>query len=477
MEQVKHKRSGATAAILKVMGVFSGVQVVTILCSVVRTKLVALWVGAAGVGLSGIFYSALEMLGALTTLGIGASSIRDIASADGREKRLTAAVTLRWGVVLGLLGAVVMLAAAPLLSDYSFGDSAHTSDFLMLAVCMALNAMAATNLAVLQGFKCYRNLARASIGGAAGGLIVSAPLYYFLGIAGIVPALIGFSVVNFVAARVNRARIDGAAPSRREMWLKGRSMLRLGAYMTATGFISYLVNYIFLSWLNLRADVETVGYYQAGFTLFNRYAGLIFTAITVEYYPRLASVSLKPRSMSVFVNHEATLLMLMLLVIVPVFILCAPMLIMILYSAEFMVMLPLVVTGITGTVFRALSWSMSYTILARGDGRRFLLTEIVSAATCLALNIGGWLTGGLAGLGVSYILWYAIYSAIVGAVYRGIYGMRMRRSVLWLTAGVFGICALSAGVALLTPWWWLNIPVAGGCVVLGLKRLLKLYRR
>ena len=45
MEGLK-RRSNATAAILKVMGLFSGVQVVTILCSMVRTKLVALWIGA-----------------------------------------------------------------------------------------------------------------------------------------------------------------------------------------------------------------------------------------------------------------------------------------------------------------------------------------------------------------------------------------------------------------------------------------------
>lgn len=41
------------ARILKVTGMFGGLQVINIICSVVRSKLVAIWIGATGVGSSG----------------------------------------------------------------------------------------------------------------------------------------------------------------------------------------------------------------------------------------------------------------------------------------------------------------------------------------------------------------------------------------------------------------------------------------
>lgn len=475
MEKI-NRHTNRSAAVMKVMGIFSGVQVLTILCSVVRTKLVALFIGAAGVGLFGIFNSATDMLASLTTLGIGASSVRDMAAADERSRNLAGVVVRRLGVILGLLGAVVMLLIAPWLSTYSFHDTSHTWQFMLLAVCMFFNTLTTTNNAVMQGFCRYRNLARASVWGAVGSVAISAPLFYFLGIDSIIPSIITFSLVTFAASWFNRIRLPRIPAGRTVLWQNGRDILRLGAYMTVSSFAGYLVSYIFISWLSTTADVAMAGYYQAGLTLFNRYAGLIFTAIGVEYFPRLSSVSAKPRAMSLYVAHEAMLLMWMLTIIVPLFIVCAPLLIRLLYTADFLVMLPMVTFGITGTVLRGLSWCMSFTILARGDGRLFLLTEVLSSAICLALNIGGYRLAGLAGLGASYTLWYAAYTLIVWIVYRRSYRLVLRRSTVIHTAAVFGISVVCALIAVCTPWWWLNIPVAAICAVAGAVKLKKLYR-
>ena len=79
------KREGVSKVVLKAMGIFGGVQVLNILCSLIRNKLVAMWIGPAGVGLFGIFNQALEMLNTATNLGVRNSSVRDISQAE--EKR------------------------------------------------------------------------------------------------------------------------------------------------------------------------------------------------------------------------------------------------------------------------------------------------------------------------------------------------------------------------------------------------------
>lgn len=58
---------------MKAMGLFGGVQVMGILCSIIRTKLVALWIGPVGIGLFGLFNNALEMISTGTNLGIRSS--------------------------------------------------------------------------------------------------------------------------------------------------------------------------------------------------------------------------------------------------------------------------------------------------------------------------------------------------------------------------------------------------------------------
>ena len=95
------KREGMSRVVLKAMGIFGGVQVLNILCSIIRTKLVALWIGPLGVGLFGLFNQALEMINIATNLGVRNSSVRDISQAvEQRDSTLIArivTVVRRWG--------------------------------------------------------------------------------------------------------------------------------------------------------------------------------------------------------------------------------------------------------------------------------------------------------------------------------------------------------------------------------------------
>ena len=65
--------------IVKATGLFGGVQVIGILCSIVRNKLVAVWMGTLGVGFISLYASSMEMIGALTGLGLRSSAVRDIS--------------------------------------------------------------------------------------------------------------------------------------------------------------------------------------------------------------------------------------------------------------------------------------------------------------------------------------------------------------------------------------------------------------
>ena len=61
------KQGNISRMAMKAMGLFGGVQVMGILCSIVRTKLVAMWIGPVGTGLFGLFNNALEMIAVCAT--------------------------------------------------------------------------------------------------------------------------------------------------------------------------------------------------------------------------------------------------------------------------------------------------------------------------------------------------------------------------------------------------------------------------
>ena len=125
----QQSRSNITTGVLKALGVFGGVQMVTIICSILRTKLIAVWIGAAGVGLFGIFNSAIELFGVLFHLGVRDSAVRDIASSQQPETNKIIIIVRRWVLILGVIGLVVTMVISPLLSNFTFGNYDYTYDF------------------------------------------------------------------------------------------------------------------------------------------------------------------------------------------------------------------------------------------------------------------------------------------------------------------------------------------------------------
>ena len=76
------------------------------------------------------------------------------------------------------------------------------------------------------------------------------------------------------------------------------------------------------------------------------------------------------------VLEQATVAILLITPIIVVFLACAPFIIVILYSHEFSPIVAMVTWGILGMIFKAVSWSMGYMIIAKGDSKVFIKTAI-----------------------------------------------------------------------------------------------------
>ncbi|MCM1451863.1 MAG: oligosaccharide flippase family protein [Clostridium sp.] len=454
------KNKGLTGRAVKALSVFGGTQAVGILCSVVRAKLIAIWIGPIGVGLFAIYNSVIEMVGGLTQLSMRQTAVRDVAQSSPSELGGVVSSVRWWGRWLGLLGLAVMLAASPLLSWISFGDWSHWWTFAMLAPCMLFLSSAGAEQTIMQGVGRLGVLAKALIYSALFGTALSLPLLFFFRERGVVPAVIVSSLALLIFS-VKLGDVKGASQSSRRNREMGKGFLRLGASMTISTFAATAASYAFLSYLTQRAGEGVTGVYQAGYTLTVKYVGLIFTAMAMDYYPRLAAMCHHRWLTSMFVSHQASLLMCVMAPMAVVFV-CADRLVLeLLYSDSFMAALPMMAVAIGGVVFRALSYCYSYLIVAKGDGKVYIFTELASSAIGLALNIVGYEWKGLAGVGVSYAVWYGVYAVMCREVCRRRYGVDISRKA-WM---VFFAAAAIAFGAIFLRWlgWWpplLSMPLA-----------------
>ncbi len=459
----QQSKNNITNGVLKALGIFGGVQMITIICSILRTKLIAVWIGAAGVGLFGIFNSAIELLGVLFHLGVRDSAVRDIASSQQPDTNKIITIVRRWVLVLGAIGLVVTMAISPLLSNFTFGNYDYTYAFIAIAIIIFLSSIQNGELAILQGTKELSRLAKASIWGAIGGVIISIPLFYIWRIDSVIPALVAYSVITTIAILSQRVSTPKPTPciTFSETMSKGRSFISLGIFLTISAVVNHLVSFLFITYLNHVGDTSVVGHYQAGITLVNKYMGIIFTAIIMEYYPRLSQVSSSQKRTSIFVSHEISIMLWILLPVIAIFIASSELIISLLYSSEFLLITPFVVWAVIGTIFRAISWCMAYVILTRGDGKVYLVTESLSAITCITLNILAYNLWGLEGLGFAYMAWYIIYTIIIGAVYHIRYNLRLNSEIIRL-ATIATLAIVISAIGFIYVGWY--IPAIVGLV-------------
>lgn len=462
---------------------FSGLQMVNILCSVVKMKLVSMWLQEAGVAVFGILSTAQETTSTFTDLGLRQSTVRDVAAEASNPSRLAriAMLVRRWSVLAGVLGASAMLALSPLLGRWFFGSFSGFVPFALVGIAMFFNCLLYGEQSLLQGTGRLRALARGSLWGTVTGLAVSIPMFRWLGLASVPLSFIAYSVAIWGFTTVFRYRSPSRprSPGIRELWREGRAFVRLGILMSLATFLTSLSRLVFVAILTHGSSLQTTGLFQAGDTLVSRYIGLIFTAIGMEFFPRLVTVGRSRTRTSLFVNHEITLLMLVVTPVALIFILGRSLIVTLLYTPEFYPILTFISLAVVGSVLKSMSWCMATCIIARGEGRVYLLTEGSDALISLLLLWGGFSLWGLAGIGWGYIVWNLSYTAVTWIVCRRRYGLRLSRTTL----SVSSVSALLCGAAC-AAMQWLPVTVAAALIIpcaliyiIPLRRLLSRSRR
>ena len=471
MQKSRNKNTSFNTRILKALSIFGGIEFISILCSIVRTKLVALWIGAAGVGLMALYNSTLEMLRSIMLLNMRQSGVREIAAADASERAIYCRSTNRLGVYIGIVSSIIVAVASPLLSKFTFGTYSHTWAFAVLSVTMFAASIADARRAVLQGLDMLKPLAQSSLYAAVFSTVIAIPLFYYFRLDAIVAVIALFYISAMAFTLLPKLPIPKVMPVRVEQRRVMKKMLALGGYLTVAASTTAIANYLLRVYLNASASVEYVGLFQAGYTLVNTYVGIVFTAISMEFFPRLSAAIKKTSTSQIIVSHEISIVTWIILPIIVVFICADELIVRILYSATFLEIMPYISVAIIGTILRGVSWCLAYVIIAKGDGKVYVITEAISAVATLVLSIIGWHLWGYVGLALAYNIEYLIYTFTTGYVCRKRYGIKLSRTNHWLIATSLSVSIAALCLKLTFAWWVVAIVILPWLIPLSIKYL------
>lgn len=402
-------------SIFKATSLFGGVQVYTILIQIIKSKVIAVLLGPFGVGIQGLYQSALDLVKQATSLGISQSAVRDVAEANGSGdiKRISRTVTVLRRIVwfTGLLGLVAVIAFSPLLSNTSFGSSEYIIPFVILAVILLLDQLSAGQKVVLQGMRRLKDLAKATAIGVTLSLVVSLPLYYLWGVDGIVPAMIFTATVTLLISWFysRRVYIEKVSVTPKDIIKEGKTMMVMGISMSLSGVMTMGAGYLLRSLLRKWGGVDEVGLFQAGFVIISSYVGLVFNAIATDYYPRLAAINKDNNKCRDVVSKQGEISVYLLAPLLTLCIVLMPTVIRILYSDKFLPADGFIKWACLGMMFRLGSWLVSYMFVAKAESKLFMINEFVSTLNYLWISLVGYKLGGLTGMGVAFAINYLLY--------------------------------------------------------------------
>lgn len=396
--------------IFKATSIFGGVRFFEIFISIVRSKFVAMLLGTTGIGYSGLYHSSTSLIRAITSFGISTSAVRNVAAANssGDKQRIERIVStirkLVW--ITGLLGMAVTIILSPLLSKNAFGSYNYTIPFIVLSGSLLLDQLADGQMVVLKGLRKLSYLAKSRMIGLVIGLVVTIPLYYVWGIKAIVPNLVLASLTTYLLSLYfsKKVPVNKVKLSFKETMVEGKSILGMGFVLTLNGILVLGVSYIVRTSVAAMGGISEVGFYTAGSAILNTYIGMIFSAMTTDYYPRLAGVSHDPIKFRDTVNQQAEVALLMAGPLLVIFLIIIPIVIVVLYSSKFLPMVEYMQWATIGVIFKIISWTTAYQFTAKGDMKIFIINETILNVVALVLYILGYKYYGKEGLGIAYML-------------------------------------------------------------------------
>lgn len=421
---------GSYGQILKSSALIGGSQVANIAIGIVRTKAMAMLLGPAGFGLFGLYGSIASLTQSVAGMGINSSGVRQIAEAagSGDQTRIgqTTAVLRRTSVVLGLLGAALLLVLSWPVSRLTFGSTDRVAAVSLLSIAVFFNLVSAGQGALIQGMRRIADLAKMNVLGALFGVCTGIPLVLFLHERGVVPSLISVAAMTILTSWWYSRKINvyTATVTLSKVRREATALLKLGSAFMASALMTMGVAYFVRIIVLHKIGIEATGLYQAAWTLGGLYVGFILQAMGADFYPRLTASIQDHEECNRLVNEQTLVGLLLAGPGVLATLTFAPLVITLLYSAKFGDAVGVLRWICLGATLQVITWPMGFIIVAKGRQNLFFVSELAWTIVAMSLAWCCIRVYKLNGAGIAFFGSYVFHVLLTYPIVRRLSGFR-----------------------------------------------------
>jgi len=444
--------------------VIGGSSALNVVIGIVRTKAMALMLGPAGFGLMGIFSTIVALAQNLAELGINGSGVRQIAesvgSGDLQRISRTVIVLRRTAVVLGVLGAALLVMGAEKIALLTFGNAEHAGAIALLSMAVLFFLLDEAQGALLQGMRRVGDVAKVRVFGSLLGTIISVPLVYFLRLEGVALSLVAIAAASVLTSwwYSRRVRIERPILTIAEVGAEVGGLLRLGLAFMASSLLMMGAAYVVRIILIRQVGLAEAGLYQAAWTLGGLYVGFVLQAMGVDFFPRLVGAAGSNAECNRLVNEQSQISLLLASAGVIATLTFAPLVATIFYSSAFRPAAETLRWICLGMSLRVITWPMGILIQARNERLLFFLTELGLAAVNVGLTWVCVKQFGLRGAGIAFAACYLFHAAMVYPIVRRLTGFAWNPTTRRIAATfLIAITVVFACFLALPPNWAMTV--------------------
>lgn len=448
-------------SIFRATAILGSSSAVSAVVGLVSAKLWAIMVGPAGIGYLAMQQSLLGLATMIAGVGVGTGIVRLGAKAIADDDKLNIAANQKAVIVISVAAGIVGVALLFLFGDVinqtllDSKSSAHEVASLGAALIFTLLASALTG--ILNAHHNVKALAKIAVLNSilsAGVLLACVWAWRIQGIVFgiIIGSLLGCLTSYYFYKR--EIKVESITVPREKFLEAVKSLLRFGVPFTGSMLVGTGVQLLLPILILHQLDLESVGFYRAALSIAVTSLALVITAMGQDYYPRLSAASGEPQELITIINQQQYLLFVLLSPIILWLLFLSPVVVPLLYSAKFSNSAEILNWFLVGDVFRLLSWTLSFVILARSKSSVFFFIELFGGVTSLLTSLLGMHLFGAKGLGISYLATYILYYLLVFFLVRRQIGLIYSRENKLLALSTL---AAATGISVLTALEYANL--------------------
>jgi len=403
-------------SILKATGIFGFVQLLKMVVFAVSSKLVALFLGPIGMGLVALLQNVLQIILALTSFEFLKTATREIAIKKETTFATTVNLLFQLAIGIGVLGGLVSVLFGLFFNKIIFTTSLPFSWYWLLILYFVFTSISNVYVAILQGVNQIKTLAIFNLAVSFFTALGSVPLYYFFRTEGVIWVVIYGALVQLVLAYLFTRNYTWQfnVLSLKELKIMASPLMQLGFFMSINlifGQICFLLIKLFLT--QTFHSTAIVGLYEVGNVILVNYLGLVFQAMSYDFYPKLSMINHDNDAVKKLVNKQMEIAIILITPAVLLLYLMGPLVLELLYSKAFLPAFSILKFALLSVILKAITMPLGYIILAKGNKKQFFKQELLGDFLNVTLSILFYNYFGLEGLGLAYVLHYAIYALYV----------------------------------------------------------------